>query len=383
MILEITPWETNGFFLSVDDDRRIVFEKEEKDIDLKRFFKFLKAPVRSVAQKSWEGKPLTKARRRVIVAAHPALATTIPIPLILPREHSGRTKEKITFIEVENLISRALQKIFNGSRKEASRRLGVDDLHTILVSAKAKHFRVDGKEVADPAGFGGKKISLLLELTFTNRELFRDLRQFFNAPEDFFFAEAPQVHLLALSRIRKLPLNLIVADEDGTSLFVLEKGDGEHPVLYREKLDWLFSSFFKKIRETLAVSEAAARHLYRTYRAGEMSEGAARAFKKALQPVLDDFWRKVKDANLKGTVYLDVAHPLPFDLPHRLSGAAFEEHPIVGILGKLGFSTDLAGLGEKGNAAIRTLLYLLEAYLDKSNSGINKKLHRRLHWLVV
>jgi hypothetical protein len=396
LILEIAPRGTNGLFLSVDEDRNIIFEKFIKNIDLK---KFLQSPARRVSQKAWEGKYLFKSRRKIIAAAHPSFATTIPIPLDIPRERAS-AKSKITIAELENLIAQEMQKIFNGCRSEAAKRMGMNDLDVILVGAKARHFKVDGKAVVSPAGFAGKKISLLLELTFTGRELFEDLKQFFNSPDDFFFAEAPQAHLFSLSRVRKLPLSLIVANEANDAnragnpadalLYVLENAKDDYPVLYRETLNWSFSSLFRAIMEALAVSETTAKELYRSYRKGEMSEGAKRGFKQMLDPTTRTFFEEVGKAAVGGTIYVDAPFVLPFDLPHKQGGAKFEEHPIGEILGELGFTADAAALGgdadagtdaEKNNM-LRSLLYFLEAYFDKSNSEINQKLRRRLHWLA-
>lgn len=382
LVLEITPAGTHGIFLSVDDDRNIVFEKTAKHIDLKKFFKFSRAPVRNVAQQAWEGEQLFKSRRRVIAAADSTLATTIPIPLDLPRERSN-AKSKITTAELENMIAQAMQKIFNGCRGEAARRLGIHELDAVLVGAKTKYFKVDGKAVGSPVGFAPKNVTLLLELTFTRRELFEDLKQFFNAPDDFFFAEAPQAQLFSLSRVRSLPLNLLVPGEDGTSLFVLERPKDEYAVLYREKLNWPAKALIKEIAEALAVGEGTAEHLYHLYRGGEVSDDAARGFKKMLQPALDVLFGEVERANLRGPVYLDLPYPLPFDTPHRHGTAVFEEHPTHEILGKLGFSVDSKALAAGQGLASRALLYFLEAYFDKSNSQINQKLRHRLHWLTA
>lgn len=258
----------------------------------------------------------------------------------------------------------------------------MDDFHAILVGAKAKHFTVDDKIVMNPVGFAGKKISLLLELTFTNRAIFDDLKQFFNSPDDFFFMEAPQARLFSLARAQKLPLNLIAADEDGTSLFVLEKAKDEYPVLYREKLPWHFSSLFKKIMEEFTVSERTAKELYRIYCKKELSEDAQRTFKKMLEPVIHGFFSAMEKAKVRGVVYIDGPHPLPFDLPHRRGAAVVHEHPFLEIIEKLGFSVDRRGFSEENGATRRAVLYFLEAYFDKNNSEINQKLHRRLHWLA-
>ncbi len=377
-MLEITPAGANGLFLSVDDERNLLFEKFSEGIDLKRF---MKSPVRSIAQRSWEGEYLFKGHRKVIVAADPALATTIPVPLALPRE-AGSGKSQIMLAELENMIAQAMGKIFNQCRAEAAKRLGVHEVDTVLVGAKARNFSVDGHRVMDPVGFAGKKVSLLLELTFTARALFEDLQQQFNSPDDFFFAESPQSRLTSLARVRKLPLNLIAEDGPrGAALYVLQETRDGHPVLYREKLQWSFEGLFLRIAAELGVSDAAARELYRSYCAGGMSAGAARAFKKVIDPAVDALLKEAGKAKLRGPVYIDADHDLPFALPHRHGSMVFERFPAGEVLGQLGFAEDIARSMPR-RAVYRTLLPFIEAYFDRSNSEINQKLRRRLHWLV-
>lgn len=245
LVIEVTPTGANALFLSVDDDRKLIFEKFLKGVDLKRF---LQSPWRQFSQKSWEGEPLFKSHRKVIVSADSSVATTMPIPLDFSRERD-RQKEEITLIELENLIAQAMAKIFTQCRNEAAKRIGADDIHTILVGAKTDRFRVDGHAVMNPIGFTGKKISLLLELTFTNRETFENLKSFFNSPDEFFFIEAPQAWLLALARARELPLNWIAG---GGNLFVFEKTADYYPVLYRENFAWSMNVLLAASRRILA-----------------------------------------------------------------------------------------------------------------------------------
>lgn len=378
LILEISPKGTNGLFLSVDEERKIVFEKFVRNINLKKFFK---SPVRRVSQQAWEGQQLFKSHRRVIASADPSLATTIPIPLELHRD-AGHGKHEITLPEVENLIAQEMAKIFNQCRGEAAHRLGLHEIDAILVGAKSKAFKIDGRSVMNPAGFSGKKISLLLELTFTTRELFEDLKQFFNSPEGFFFAEAPQTRLFSLSRANKLPISLIVADDSDASLFVLEEAKGGHVVLYREKLDWNFKKLFNTVRGELGVSERIAKDLYRGYLKGEMSEAAKKVFKKAIHPAISEFLHEADRAKLRGFVYIDAPHDLPFVLPYKWGSATFAELPLESILNQLDFQTDLKNTKIPAGVLSRHLLPFIEAYFDKSNSGINQKLRRRLHWLT-
>jgi len=384
LVLEVTPRGANALFLSVDEDRHLVFEKYVRHADLK---KFLKSPWRRVSQKSWEGNYIFKSHRKMIVSADPSLATTMPIPLDLLRERTLWETE-ITLEELENLIAQAMAKIFTQCRKEAAKRLGIDDIHAIMVGAKANRFHIDGHTIMNPIGFSGHKLSLLLELTFTTRDVFENFKQFFNSPDEFFFIEAPQAWLLAVARARKLPVNLITMGsenaENAAELFVLTKADGEHPVLYREKFGWSFNSVFTHIARELGVSEKTATSLYREYRAGKLSTAAERSFKKAIQSATDILLQETERAKLGGFVYIDSEHAAPFDFPHKHKGVTFEKLPAAEILAELDLTIDpesgADGLGEL--EMFHALAPFLEAYVAKSTSEINQKLRRRLHWLA-
>ena len=379
LVLEVTPDGTNALFLGVDEDHTIIFEKLVKNADLK---KFLRSPLQRLTQKSWEGEYLFKTHRKVIVSADPSLATTMPIPLDLARERA-QWNDEVTLSELENLIAQAMAKIFTQCRNEAAKRLKVDDIHTILVGAKADRFKIDNHSVMNPIGFTGRKISLLLELTFTRREVFEDLKQFFNSPDEFFFIESPQAWLLSVARSRPLPLNLISSDgERGAALFIFQKANGEQPVLYRESLGWSFDAIFRQIADELGVSPAAAHELYHHYRSGSLSESAARQFKKMLQPALDVLFAEMERAKLGGYVYIDTAEPMPFDMPYKHKGATFEALPLSEIFAELGLHGGEEMSSKELERNFRHLAPFLESYFAKNTSEINQKLRRRLHWLA-
>ncbi len=381
-MLEIGPRGTDGLFLSVDEDRNITLEKLIEGAPLERF---LASPARKLAQKSWEGKHLFDGRRRVVAAAGPSLATTIPVPLALARDHANR-KTRITIAELENLIAQAMARVFNGCRAEAARRFGAGELDAVLVGAAAKRFAVDGRPLASPVGFAGKNITLVLEFTFAVRALFDALAPFFSSPEGLFFAEAPQAHLRALSRVRKLPLNLVVADgAENAALYLLMQPTGAYDVLYREELHWSFPMIEQAIAEAFAVDGRTAGELYCLYHRGELSRAAARVFRKAAAPALAAFSREMERKKTAGPVYLDMPHPLaPAD-----GTAVFEKHPMGELLDELGCTLSPGGAygtimgDERRREVLRPLLYFIEAYFDRSGSSINRKLRRRLHWLVT
>ena len=70
-------------------------------------------------------------------------------------------------------------------------------------------------------------------------------------------------------------------------------------------------------------------------------------------------------------------------LPCRTSSARprSSRFPLAEILQQLGFAEREGDAGTDAVAS-RHLLPFLEAYFDKSNSEINQKLRRRLHWLA-
>jgi hypothetical protein len=316
----------------------------------------------------------------VIAVADAGIATTIPIPLTLDRDPEA-VDEQIFLPELENMVAQAMGKLFNNCRTEAAARLRIDELDTVLVGAKAKYFKVGKNSVVSPVGFAGKTISLLLELTFTGRETFESLQQFFNAPEDFFFAEAPQVRLLSLARAHKLPINLVVPAGEGSSLFVLEKAKDEYPILYREKFAWSFDPLFRRVAAAMDISESVARDVYELYARHGMSEAASRVFKKIIDPIVDELFSEIERGKLKGFIYIEAPHSLPFELPRKHEGLVFDGLPLDEIVEDLGFA-EIRGKSLPPRVLSHYLFPFIESYFDKTKSDINQKLRRRLHWLT-
>ncbi len=377
LVLDATPQGVHGLFLSVDEEHALVIEKYAPKMDLEKYFG---RPWRRATQQAWEGEYLFKDHRKVIAVADPALATTVSIPVTLVREALD-AKHAITVPELENLIAQEMAKIFNACRAEAAARLGVHELDAVLVGEKGRYFKVDGEAVANPAGFAGKKVTLLLELTFATRGLFEQLSRFFNAPDDFYFAEAPMARLTAIARVRDLPLALAAAP----SLFALKplRGKEAYPILAQEPFSWSFEPLFGRIQEEFGVGRAAAEALYHMYVRGEFSDHAARAFKRAIDPEVAELLAESEKKKCKGSMFIDAPYRLPFETPYRHGDAVFEDLPLGEVLKSVGFTDLKGGEGVHGHALSRHLLPFIEAYYDKSNTEINQKLRRRLHWLAA
>ena len=127
LILEITPERTKGLLLNVDEDKRMTPEKHWDDFSFK-------------GTQSHSAQNLRK--RKLIVSADSALATTIAFPVELKRD-PGMVRHPIVLAELEALVAQVISKEFASRRREASVRLGLHELDTILVNAKAENFKVD------------------------------------------------------------------------------------------------------------------------------------------------------------------------------------------------------------------------------------------------
>ncbi len=365
--------------MHISKDRKLVFEKFEQNIDIK---KFLKSPARRVTQAHWEGAYVFKGHRRIVAAADSSLATTIPIPLTLERE-SGMHALRITVSELEEGISQAMTKILPQCRAEAAKRFGVEEIGVVLVGAKAKHFAIDGKSTEHPVGFVGGAVSLTLELTLVERDLFDDFRAFFSSPEPFSLFESAQARLAAIARIKGLPLNLISVTAAGSAqVYVLEAAKGTHPVLYREGFPWSFGPVLRAIRDEFGVSEKVAAEMYEQYISGGVSPRAARMLDTLVSPSLETFAKRVVAAKLHGATFLDAPYDFPPGLVQQVGKATFEEMPIQRILETFGFTADLDSFPGRKNVPWRHLAPFLEMYFERGASSLNEKIRRRLHWLT-
>lgn len=378
LILDIGSEGVSSLSFSFDERRDLFVEKITENIDLK---KFLHSQAKSIFQKSWEGKYFFDSRRRLIVSADSSLATTIPIPLSLKRK-IDQSDGPITLDEMEDWLGRAMAKVFARCRNEASRRLGVPELDTVLVGERTDQTTIDGRCVPDLLGHRGSNISLVFELTFTHRELFESLRPFFSSPEEFFFAEAPQARLAMLSGVHGFPVSLVVGRGDGkTSLFIFEDAEGKCPVLYREPFHWECDLFSKKVAAEFGIDFASAEDICALFWAGGVSGTIAKKMNELARPIAEQFFHDLDKATLHGSVFVDTPHAMPFSLPLKRKTVALEPVPVEDILKKFNFT-----LHDPSFATPRVMLHyfapFFESYFKKNNSKLNEKLRHRVHWLA-
>ena len=115
------------------------------------------------------------------------------------------------------------------------------------------------------------------------------------------------MRLFSIARTRKLPLNLIVAEEGGAAVYVLQDAKDGHPVPVSREARMGLPELIRSIASSLHVSTDSAHALYEQYRTRTMSASAARAFKKILDPALTHFFEALEKKNIRGFVYVDAA----------------------------------------------------------------------------
>lgn len=333
--MDVTADGTSALFLDFDERRELVIEKIVEHVDFK---KFLASQAGSIFQKSWEGKYFFNAHRKLVVLSDATLATTIPVPFDFRRD-GVLTRKPIMLGEAGDWFARATAKIFSGCRLEAARRLRTSDVDTVLVNQRVDQIVIDGRALRNPIGRSGKKVSFVIELTFANRELAEALVPFFNAPGEFFFAEAPQARLAALARVRRIPLNLIKARGGArSSLFVLQEAERGCVALFREPFLWDSMAVVQGIADDLNIALAQAEEIYRIYVHGDLSDTARKHFDALMAPFLAQFAHALDKADIRGFTYLDAPRDLPFKLPYHRRRAVIENIPVDTLLKKFGFS---------------------------------------------
>ncbi len=364
LILEAHTGRTKGVLLAVDDDRALRLTKQWDNFPTAKFLKHRTKTSRL---------PWKAGHMNVVVSADPALAATLTLPVAF--DHSA--KSPITSLDLENIFAQAIGKVFSEYRKAASAHLDTTELHTILVGNRVTHFTVDGREHKLVYDATGKKIKAVLELTFTTRDLFEPWKSFFNAPDDFFFTEAARAELHALGKVTPVPLHLVIAGPERAFAFAA-KGGAEVVSLRRGEVGWLPAGFIGTIGAALGVSLGVAREMYGRYLRREISENATRHFDRMLLPHAESLAKELRRQKFAKPLFVDSHMPLPAFMASRVG---ISEAPLAPLLAKAGFSLNAGEWGMEEPQIFRTLAPFFEFYFDRTDSPLNHRLRRRLHWL--
>jgi hypothetical protein len=366
LIIEVNSASTTGLLIGLSEEKNITLKKYWPEFSLSKFYRRFRRRL-----EKW----------KIIVVAEPSLALTTIIPVKLDRELE-LVKEPISASELENMLAQATAKVFNQCRAEASQKLGLDELDTIIIEHSVSNFKIDGHKVMSPTGFRGKHINACLELTLTTRKIFDDWKNFFGANYDkrFFFTESSKAELSALRRLKPMPINLLSLRNDSAAFFILE-GDAAGSIISRGNLNWSLRLLLGVISENWQIKESVAARLYNSYLNDNISPRMKSHFDKILKPVLDLLFKQIGAAKMKGPAFMDSDLTLPVIFPKKVGKTTIHNLPDVSSLKELGFNIKPEEWPIPADQIFRRLSPFFEFYYRGKESPINSWLRRRLHWL--
>jgi hypothetical protein len=367
-LVEALPGRIGGLLLDVDSDRRVTIRRSWHDLYGRRALG-AELLLRRVRSGRFGGT--------VIISADPSLAFTVSVPVSLERDVKG---EPLQAVELENLLSQAIGKVFSQCREIASRALGIDDLDTMLVNSRVLHFKVDGHRIINPIGFKARTVDAVLDLTLTTRAVFERVRKVAGAQPYAFFTETGGAELAGLQALDPMSVNLLITGVPGSVLFNSHRTASGYDVR-RASIDWRSDCLRNAVADAWNVSVRTADELYASYISGHLSPAAARAFAKILYGAFKPLLTLLATHRIKGTVYVQGSVPLPVALPFKRGAFVLAEPPLDALFEHFGFSLSLVPHGIASRELVRRLAPFLEFYYDKSDSSINRWLRRHLHWL--
>ncbi|MBI5220235.1 MAG: hypothetical protein HY978_00155 [Candidatus Liptonbacteria bacterium] len=328
----------------------------------------------------------------VVTMAEPTYVYTAAAALAISRE---RGPEPIERIEFENLLAQTFTRALNEKREEARRHLGVSALDAVLVGSRITRLAVDGRDVLNPIGLPARRITGWLELTFSPRTLFEGWRKFWSARRGFYFTDSVRAQGEAVARARGVPAPLVAVGKERSFLWrpaALVSGNttsSSQP----ELLGWSLTNIYSRIAGAWGLPGSVAPAVYRAYLNGETSPPVRAAIERALKPVAPELVAELKARKLSGEIQLAAPIALPFPplYPARSAASngvnAKSQVQVQAVdpellLTSLGFSLRNHTPEFSSRAAWPYLASFLEFYYDKSGTGINHWLKRRVHWLV-
>ena len=222
-------------------------------------------------------------------------------------------KEELGLIDLQNYISQAIWKIFDGLRAETAERLGVQEADMMLTDARVMGIKIDGHQVVNPQGFTGETIEILLGITMIRRDKFVENTYLFEGG-------AVRAYLLAKKLNFADTIYVEVNDDKTTIFFITPSG-----ITYMNGFDWGGNNIVRSIKSEFDVQQFTADGIYNKHAEGNVSDHVSRRldriFYNELGEFVDGVIESVKSfSGGRGSdvppVYLRTFFPIPESL-HR------------------------------------------------------------------
>ncbi len=198
--------------------------------------------------------------------------TLVTIPHNNPRQEIGLT-------DLENYISQAIWKTFDGCRNEAAARLEVDEADLLLTDARVIEVRVDGHPVINPHGFTGSRLDVALVITMVKRE------KFIEEADIILEGGSVRAHLLAKSQGLKDAIYIEVKGNTTTIFHITPER-----IAYLSEFNWGEKELARLLKEELGLmDDHSAEDIHLRYVQGELSEKAIKKVDKVFYNAFNTF----------------------------------------------------------------------------------------------
>ncbi len=179
----------------------------------------------------------------------------VTIPHSNPRQEVGLT-------DLENYISQAIWKTFDGCRKEAAERFQVNEADLLLTDARVIEIKIDGHPVINPHGFTGSKLDVTLAITMVRRDKFAE------EAEIILEGGSVRAHLLAKKRDIQDAIYIEIKDDAATFFRITPER-----IAYLSEFDWGEKELASLLKEELGpIYDPTAREIHLRYTQKNLSE---------------------------------------------------------------------------------------------------------------
>ena len=198
--------------------------------------------------------------------------TLVTIPHDNPRQEIG-------LVDLENYISQAIWKTFDGCRNEAAARLEVDEADLLLTEARVMEIKIDGHPVINPHGFTGSKLDVTLVITMVKRE------KFIEEADIILEGGSVRAHLLAKNQGLKDAIYIEVKGNTTTFFRITPER-----IAYLSEFNWGEKEITELLRGELGLmDDHSARELHLRYVEGNLGEKAAKKIDKIFYSAFNTF----------------------------------------------------------------------------------------------
>lgn len=297
-------------------------------------------------------------------------------------------EENISEPELEQILARALWKIFTTQRSRAAKQLGIGDGEAVLADVDVTSITLDGSKVMNPVGFVARATEVWCEETVLSRKNLQKI-----------VANVPAADIASIGELSGHMARMVEKTKNETDylfVYIEETRALLYPVLdgklgTRETVEWGSNAFINIIMRSLSVDREVAREIVGRYEKGKLSKSLQKEIETLFigeaSLLLHGIELKCQREKFK-TVYLYAPEKFPVEITNanfkRRLQLSFSLHNISAqtISEKYGFTLQLNEQQLQSNKKYDTIfLSVVGAYTRYAGGSIEKIAKQRIRWL--